>query len=46
VFNKRDKVQHVALGEIITPEKQDKYDDVEEFGRYLRTSIYGLINGK
>jgi len=40
VFNKRGMTARVALGEIITPEEQKKYKDVDDFGDFLRAKVY------
>lgn len=40
VFNKRGKRTRIAIGEIITPEMQDQFDDIHSFGEYLRNKVY------
>lgn len=40
VFNKRGKIQRIALGEIVTPEQQNDFEDIEEFGLFLRNKVY------
>lgn len=40
VFNKRGKLQRIALGEIVTPEKQKEFADAEQLGLFLRNQIY------
>lgn len=42
VFNKRNSAVRVALGKIITPEQQARYDDINEFRSFLRSSVYDL----
>ena len=42
VINKRNKTLDVALGNIIYPEEQDKFDDIQSFGNFLRKSVYDL----
>lgn len=42
LFNKKGKTIQLALGDIITPEQQDGYPDVKEFGEYLREKVYRL----
>ena len=39
VFNKRGRVERIALGKIITPQQQDRFDDINEFGRFLRQKV-------
>lgn len=41
VFNKRGKTARIAIGEIITPQKQDEFQDIASFGSFLRKSVYG-----
>lgn len=43
VFNKRDRPEHILLGDIITPECQEKFDDLKSFSDFLRNSVYDLI---
>ena len=40
VFNKRGTTARIEIGEIITPQMQDEYDDLAAFGNFLRSSIY------
>lgn len=42
VFNKRGTTVRVALGNMITPEQQAGYDDINEFRSFLRSSVYEL----
>ncbi|MBR5836831.1 MAG: 1-acyl-sn-glycerol-3-phosphate acyltransferase [Bacteroidales bacterium] len=39
VFNKRGRVERIALGKIITPQQQGRFDDINEFGRFLRQKV-------
>ena len=41
VFNKKGKTARIAIGEIITPQKQDEFQDIASFGSFLRKSVYG-----
>ncbi len=40
VFNKRGKTARIALGEIVTPEEQKQYKDINEFSDFLRKKVY------
>ena len=40
VFNKRGKRTRIAIGEIISPEQQDEFNDLYRFGVYLRNTVY------
>ena len=40
VFNKRGKRTRIAIGEIISPERQDEFNDLYRFGVYLRNTVY------
>ena len=42
VFNKCGKRTRIVIGEIITPQMQDSYEDVHEFSEYLRNTVYNL----
>ena len=42
VFNKKGMVQRVALGNLILPAEQDRYDDLKEFSGFLRQKVYEL----
>ncbi len=42
VFNKRNKTTRVEILPIITVEEQDKYSNIEEFGTFLRSTIYPI----
>ena len=40
VFNKRGKQTRIALGDIISPEQQSEFPDLEKFGVFLRNKVY------
>ena len=40
VFNKRGKRTRIAFGEIITPEQQAEFTDIDKFGDFLRNKVY------
>ena len=40
VFNKREKVTRIAVGEIIPPEELQKHEDIDEFRDFLRNKVY------
>ena len=42
VFNKAGKPARIALGEIISPQRQDSFEDLEAFRAFLRSSVYDL----
>ncbi len=42
VFNKSGKTIRLMLGNIITPQEQDGFEDVNEFRSFLRNKVYGL----
>lgn len=42
VFNKAGKPAGIALGEIISPQRQDSFEDLEAFRAFLRSSVYDL----
>lgn len=42
VFNKRDKITRVEVCPIITVEEQDRYNNIEEFSTFLRSTIYPI----
>lgn len=42
VLNKRNKTQELALGNIILPEEQDRYENINDFGVFLRNKVYNL----
>lgn len=42
VFNKHGRPARIALGEVISPEKQDEFDDIDSFRAFLRSSVYDL----
>lgn len=42
VFNKRNRRTRIALGPIITPQEQERFEDMDSFRAFLRGSVYGL----
>lgn len=42
VFNKKGKTIHITIGEIITPEEQEKYKTLKEYGDFLKNKTYQL----
>lgn len=40
VTNKKGKHPRIGIGDIITPEMQDRFTDIGAFGKYLRDSVY------
>jgi len=42
VHNKRGKTIHICLGKPISVEEQDKFDNIEDFGKYLKQQTYLL----
>jgi putative hemolysin len=42
VFNKRDRVQRIGIGEIISPGEQSHYPDFKSLGDLLRKKVYGM----
>ena len=42
LFNKRDQKTRIGIGEIITVEDQNKYDDLKSFGAFLRKNVYQM----
>ncbi|MFT3994993.1 MAG: 1-acyl-sn-glycerol-3-phosphate acyltransferase [Dysgonomonas sp.] len=42
VTNKKGKVIWVRFGEPIMPEEQDKFDNIEAFGEYLKAKTYAM----
>ena len=42
VFNKKDAPVRLVLGEMISPERQDEFNDIDSFKEYLRSSVYRL----
>jgi len=44
VFNKRGKRTRISIGEMITPEQQSKFKDVDGLRAFLRSSVYNLVN--
>ena len=42
LMNKRGKRIRITVGELITPEEQAKFSDVESFARFLKDTTYAL----
>ncbi len=42
ILNKEGVPTKVGVGETITPEEQDRYSDIGEFGKMLRERVYGM----
>lgn len=42
VFNKKGRTVHVAFGNVISPEEQDRCESLDDFGMLLRSSVYDL----
>lgn len=42
VFNKRDAVVRLGIGELISPKEQDRCGSAEEFGTLLRSRVYDM----
>jgi putative hemolysin len=42
VFNKKDQVPRIGIGNIIPVEKQKQFASAEELGIFLRKSVYGM----
>ena len=40
VFNKRGKRTRIAIGNVISPEQQAEFTDIDKFGCYLRNNVY------
>lgn len=40
VFNKRGKRTRIAIGEIITPQRQAEFSDFKQFGDFIRNKVY------
>jgi putative hemolysin len=40
VFNKRENIQRIAIGEIITPQEQADFSDIRQFRDFLRNKVY------
>lgn len=43
VFNKRGRQTRISMGEIITPEQQSHFKDMDGFRAFLRSSVYNLV---
>lgn len=46
VFSHYDTTYHISIGDIITPEEQREYTDMDAFGRMLRDRTYALRSRK
>ena len=44
VFNKRGRRTRIGIGEMITPEQQSQFKDVDGFRAFLRSTVYNLVN--
>lgn len=42
VFNKKGKTIRIGVGNIISVDEQRKYNDIDEFGKFLRNSVYEM----
>ena len=42
VFNKRGKTIRVSIGNIISPEEQEEFNDLDDFRQFLRNKVYEL----
>lgn len=42
LFNKKGKTVKLILGNVISPELQDEYSDIEAFRTFLRENVYNL----
>lgn len=42
VFNKRGKTIRLSIGNIISPEEQDEFNDLDDFRQFLRNKVYVL----
>lgn len=42
LLNKAGHIARIGIGDIITPEEQDRCQSLEEFGKMLRDSVYGM----
>ena len=42
VFNKKNKIIHVRIGQPITVKEQNQFKDISQYGRYLRAKTYAL----
>lgn len=40
VFNKKGRNTRIAIGEIITPEQQSEFPDIQRFSKFLRNKVY------
>lgn len=42
VFNKRDRIQRIGIGELISPGELSHFPDLSSLGDYLRKKVYGM----
>lgn len=42
IINKKNSAIRIEIGNILTLEEQAKHESVEEFGKWLRESVYGM----
>jgi len=42
VFNKRDRIQRIGIGELISPGELSHFPDLPSLGDYLRKKVYGM----
>ncbi|NSW93407.1 MAG: 1-acyl-sn-glycerol-3-phosphate acyltransferase [Bacteroidales bacterium] len=42
LFNKADRYARVGIGNLISVEEQEKFGDIQTFGRYLRKCVYEM----
>ncbi len=42
VFNKRKQMPRIGIGEIISVEEQENFNDIRSFGLFLRKSVYNM----
>ena len=40
VFNKKRKRTRIAIGKVITPEQQNEFTDIKQFGGFIRNKVY------
>ena len=42
IINKKNSAIRIGVGNILTLEEQSKYENAEDFGKWLRESVYGM----
>lgn len=42
VFNKKGRKTRIAFGDIITPQEQEAFSNLDEFRSFLRSRVYGI----